>query len=63
MNKELTGRPYQFSRPYELSVSSSSLTVPFSHHYVAVIGAGYGSDHSQKDGQGVVKERQVHAYL
>lgn len=63
MNKELTGRPYQFSRPYELSVSSSSLTVPFSHQSKASCRSGYGSDHSQKDGQGVVKERQVHAYL
>lgn len=54
----LAERPYQSSRLFERSASSSSLTVPFKHRHVS--SPGYGSTHSWKDEQGVVKQGQEH---
>lgn len=58
MSTRRVGRPYQFSRLSGLSVSSSSLTVPFKHRHVS--SPGYGSTHSWKDEQGVVIQGQEH---
>jgi hypothetical protein len=52
------GRQCQSSRLSGLSVSSSSLTVPFKHRHVS--SPGYVSTHSWKDGQGVVIQGQEH---
>ncbi|WP_176026484.1 hypothetical protein [Brucella intermedia] len=58
MSTRRVGRPYQFSRLSGLSVSSSSLTVPFKHRSLALCRSGYGSTHSWKDEQGVVIQGQ-----
>lgn len=59
MKKVPTAFAHVFGDPSASAVSSS---VPFNTSNWPEWVAGYGFNHSQKDEQGVVKERQGHAY-